>query len=209
MAKSKHKGQTKSHAPSTNTATNHTEVNAPTNVNLTVNTPASNTPAANTPPSPAPVNNSSTPIIVALIGGAVTILTAIIALFQNPQILTSIQNRIMPPTPVVATATPVPFARIQSLEVIQGETVVQNVDPDGSFSLPTGSSVNLRVNVISNTDIKDLLFLWEFCDSVNDAKGQGAIEIPYRFRAKGQDCITVKIQGGSGFLDKADFFVSP
>lgn len=201
MAKSKQKNQTKPPDVTEDSAATHPEAAAAVSTPPTVSTPAVNITVGTTPTNPAPARNSS--ILPVLIPALATIIVAVIS---SPLWFQSIQSFFQPtPTP---TATPIPFAQIQSLDVIHAGGSTETVDPDKNFVLPAGSNVNVRVHVISNIPVEDLVFLWDFCDSVNDVRGQGASEIPYRLRANGQDCITVKIEGGGAILDTAYFFVT-
>jgi len=145
-------------------------------------------------------------IILALIGLIGTIFTA---LFTSPAFNTWLQTlRKYDSTPVLPTATPIPYARIQSLDVIMKDgNVIGNVNPDGIIVLTAGWNVTDKVNIITNLDLKNLIVVWEFCHPENNVTGQGAIEIPYILSKGGQDCITIKIKQGEKFLDTAHFFV--
>jgi hypothetical protein len=149
---------------------------------------------------------TTTQIIVALIGAITTIIITVMAM---PSVNKWLQSLTEPsPTPVLPTTTPVPFARVQSLDVIQDGNIIDTLAPDGKMTLPVGSNVIFRVNVITKTDVNDLVFSWEFCRPDKNTKGQGAVEIPYKVSQDGDDCITVKIERGGQILTIAHFLVS-
>jgi len=204
MAKSKHKKQTNPDDAVKNAPTNDAPASNTPAINVLVNnSPASSTPAANAPTTNNPPNNTA--IILALISALATIIVGFLA---SPYLEKWFLTEPSPP-PVLLTATPVPYARVQSLEVRQGGIVIDQVNPGAVLVLTPGISIVARVNMISNTDAADLVFIWEFCHPENNARGQGAIEIPYTARMEGQDCISIKIEKGGEFLDTAHFFISP
>lgn len=153
------------------------------------------------PKKPRKRRNSLDPtIIVAIIAALGGIIVAVI----NPQILSSI----FPPPAATPTATPIPFAGIQSLDVIQNGTTTNTLNPGEKIILTSGANVLLKVNFISNTDVNNLVFHWEFCHPEKNTKGQGTVEIPYKLSEDGKDCIKVKIEREGQFLDVSNFFVS-
>jgi hypothetical protein len=106
------------------------------------------------------------------------------------------------------TVTPVPFAAIQSINVTDEQNNTITLNPGGKIILTPGANVVIKVNVITNTDLNALIFGWEFCHPEKNTKGQAAVQIPYQLSEDGEDCITVKIEGGGTFLDTAHFFIS-
>ena len=150
----------------------------------------------------APTTLPITLALITLIGTFVT------AMFASPAFNTWVQSIIKSdPTSVLPTATPIPFARIQSLDVIQDGTLISTVNPGNEILLSTGSSMIFQVNVITKTNPDELVFRWEFCRTENNSNtiGQGAIEIPYKISEEGVDCIKVKIERGGQYLDTANF----
>ena len=143
-------------------------------------------------------------IIVALIGLIGTIITVSL---PSPFFSTLIQ-RIYPPTSVLPTATPIPFARIQSLDVIHEDDFTETINPLGEIKLAAGENVLFKVNLITNTEIDALVFHWDFCHDENSTIGQAAIQIPYQLNDNENDCIIVKIERGGEFLNKVDFFIN-
>ena len=151
-------------------------------------------------------NSPNTTLIVTVITALTTIIGAILA---SPILVPWFESVTAPrPTAVLLTATPIPYARIQSLDVIQDGSLLGTVNPGQAINVTAGSNVIVKVNTISNPDQADLVFVWEFCEPGNDVKGQGAVEIPYRVGAKGQDCLVIKIEKGGEVLDIARFLVS-
>jgi hypothetical protein len=194
MARTRHRNQTKPEAASNS---------APAKDTPAGNTPASNTPAVNSPGNNASASSSSPAITLALISGAVAILTAIIALV-DPQIITAFFLR----TPVTPTAISVPFARIQSLNIIREDGTTETVNLGEKIVLPIGSNVMIQVNFVTNTGKENLVVHWEFCHPEKNTRGQGAVEIPYELSEEGTDCINVKIERDGQFLHTANFFVN-
>jgi hypothetical protein len=209
MARTRHKNQTKPEAASNSAPAKDTAAgNAPASNTPAVNSPASNPQASNTPAVSSPGNNASAnspspAITLALISGAVAILTAIIALV-DPQIITSFLLR----TPVTPTATSVPFARIQSLNIIHEDGTTETVNLGEKIILPIASNVMIQVNFVTNTGKENLVVHWEFCHPEKNTRGHGAVEIPYKLSEEGTDCINVKIERDGQFLHTANFFVN-
>lgn len=149
-----------------------------------------------------PAQSANPTIVVAVITGVVTVIVALINVL-NPQFITSLMQFGARPT-----ATPIPFARVQTIEVIHASGSTESINPNGTITLEAGANVLIKANVVTNTDLNALIFSWEFCHPEKNTKGQGAVQIPYQLSADGKDCISIKIAGGGVFLDKADFFVS-
>lgn len=138
------------------------------------------------------------PIAVAFIGLAGVIFAAI----ANPDLIETIR-------PIKASPTPVPYARIQSLDIIESEEVINTVYPNDEYHvLAPSKNLRIKLNVNTNTDFKDLIFIWEFCHPGKNLIGQGAAEIPYTLSAREADCITVTIMKGGERLNTANFFIS-
>ena len=161
------------------------------------------------PKKPRKHRNSIDPtILVAIVTTVGGIIVAVIALLQSESFLSWVQNIVSPPTLVSPTPTAVPYARVQYLDVIEGGKPINTIDPGGNIPLAPGSNVILKLKVVTNTSLDDLVFHWEFCHVEKNTKGQGAIEIPYQSSTDGADCVRVKIEKGGQYLENVRFLVS-
>jgi len=138
-------------------------------------------------------------ISIAIITAIGSIIVAVIAI--SPLLGSFFHPAVISPTP-----TSIPYARIQSLEVFKEGNIITTFEPGESITLTTGGNLVLRVNVISNTALNDLIFNWEFCNQVNGISGYGVIEVPYTL--SGLDCIQIKIEHEGASLDVARFFAN-
>jgi len=161
------------------------------------------------PPAPKPVDEVKilrpkwidNTIIVAII----TLIGVIITSQGFTTWFTTITNN---PTPVLSTSTPIPFARIISLDIMENGNIIETVYPKEKKVLPPSQNLFLKLNVNTNTGFNDLIFTWEFCHPEKNLKGQDAGEIPYTLSAREVDCITVTIMKGGERLNTANFFIS-
>jgi len=89
---------------------------------------------------------------------------------------------------------------------VKDGNVIGTLNAGERKDLAMGGAVLIKVNVIPNKNLDDLIFSWEFCDKEYNLIGQGAFETTYNL-IEGVNCITVTITEGGNFLTKADFFV--
>jgi hypothetical protein len=126
-------------------------------------------------------------------------------------IITKNQAPIFPPSTIAKDALApisVPYARVQSFDVIKDGKIIDTLNPNEKTMLSVGWNVTAKINFVSNVDLENLIFIWEFCNPGNNLIGQSAVEVPFSVSEKGQDCIQVKIMKGDEFLDTAHIFIS-
>lgn len=140
--------------------------------------------------------------IAGLLGAITAFIVGVVFTWPKPNIF-------FPATPTThgSTETLIPYAQIQSLEVIQDGNIITK-NPGETIDLTMGANVIIKANLIANTSLDDLVFHWDFCHKEKNKAGQGVIEISYLASEMGMDCINVKIEKGGQYLDTANFWVS-
>jgi hypothetical protein len=168
----------------------------------------------NNEPKPIKRRRIEPPITVAIIGLVSAITVAIIglvgAIIARPDLdLFEIISHITNPTTSSPIATPVPFAVITSLDILESGNVIDTVyQTDKDNVLPPSQNLFMKVNINTNVDLSDLVFRWDFCHSKKNIEGQGAVEIPYTLSEREVDCVTVTLMRGGERLNTANFFIS-
>jgi hypothetical protein len=116
-------------------------------------------------------------------------------------------TKTLTPTP---TPTPTPVAIIKAFSITKDGKVIDLVRPDETTNMGVGWSVTIRVEVETNTVLKDLLFTWRTCGTGDRIVvwGDGVSEMLYEAPSEaGHDCIRVRIEKGGDLLNDRFFYV--